>query len=118
MFDGWVGSGADGFQRMDFEPLKVKDQTGLTLLSAGAFLMVLGYAIMALAILWMLPRLNDPDIIEVLVNAEVSPVGDRKQPVDFASRASPIRGVCRIIPLHLLWFFLRKGVGQIVGVPC
>lgn len=72
MFDGWVGSGADGFQRMDFEPLKVKRPTGLTLLSAGAFLMVLGYAIMALAILWMLPRLNDPDIIEVLVNAGVS----------------------------------------------
>jgi hypothetical protein len=69
VFDDWVGSGADGIQRMDFEPFKVKRPTGLTLLSAGAFLMMLSYAIIALLILSILPRLSDPDLIEALVNA-------------------------------------------------
>ncbi len=71
MFDSRVGSGADGIQRMDFEPLKVKRPTGLTLLSAGAFLMVLGYSIIALVIISILPRLSDPDVIEAFVNAGV-----------------------------------------------
>jgi hypothetical protein len=69
MFDARSGSGQDNVQGYDPSEYTVKRPTGLTLLSVGAFLMMLGYAIMALVILWMLPALNDPDMIEALVNA-------------------------------------------------
>jgi hypothetical protein len=71
MFDALSDSGPDSIQGFDLSEYTVKRPTGLTLLSAGAFLMMLGYAITALIILWMSPTLNDPDVIEALLSAGV-----------------------------------------------
>lgn len=71
MFDARSDSGPETVHGFNLGEYRVKRPTGLTLLSAGAFLMMLVYAITALVIISLLPRLNDPDVIEVLVNAGV-----------------------------------------------